>query len=80
MSLRNILPTFVFRLTLYGGSNHMIFLLRFLLDGGADMNSIFPLKQQILSALLYVGAALSNYSLLQDISDILLLTIHCFVW
>ena len=53
----------------------MIFLLWFLLGVGVDVNSIFSLKPLTLSALLYVGAALSKYSLLQDISDILLLTI-----
>ena len=45
----------------------MIFLLRFLLRRGADANLIFSLKSLILSALLYAGAALSKYSLLQDI-------------
>ena len=65
----------VFTLTLYGGLNHMIFLLRFFLGRGVDMNSIFSLKPLVLSALLYAGAALSKDSLLKDISDILLLTI-----
>ena len=54
----------------------MIFLLWFLLGGGFDVNSIFLLEPLVLSALLYAGAALSKYSLLQDISDILLLTIN----
>ena len=58
----------------------MVFLLRFLLGGGVDVNSIFSLKPLILSALLYAGAALSKYCLLQDISDILLLTIDGFCW
>ena len=53
----------------------MIFLLRFLLGGGVDVNSIASLKPLILSALLYAGAALLKHSLLQDIPDILLLTI-----
>ena len=43
--------------------NHMIFLLQFLLGGAVDMNSIVSLKQLILSALLYAGAALSMYFL-----------------
>ena len=59
-----------FTLTLYGGLTHMVFLLRFLLGGVVDMNSIVSLKQLILSALLYAGAALSKYSLLQDLQDI----------
>ena len=71
---------FDFTLTLYGGLNHMIFLLRFLLGGGVYMNSIFSLKPLILSALLYVGAALSKYSLPQDKSDILLLTINAGIF
>ena len=75
MSRRNILPMLVFMLKLYGRLNHMIFLLRFLLGEGVEVISIVSLKPLILSALLYVGAALSKYSLLQDISDILLLTI-----
>ena len=37
MRRRNILPKLVFTLTLYGGLNHIIFLLRFLL-GGVDVN------------------------------------------
>ena len=53
----------------------MIFLLRFHLGRVVDMNLIFSLKPLILSALLYAGAAFSQYSLLQDISDILLLAI-----
>ena len=75
MSRRNILLLLVFMLTLYGGLNHMIFLLQFLLGEGVDLNSIDSLKPLILSALLYAGAVLSKYSLLQDISDIRLLTI-----
>ena len=39
------------------------------------MNWIFSLKPLILSALLYAGATLLKYFLLQDISDILLLTV-----
>ena len=68
MSCRNILLILVFTLILYDGLNHMIFLLRFLLGGGVDGISMVSLKPLILSAL-------SNYSLLQDISDIILLTI-----
>ena len=75
MSRRNILLLLAFTLTLYGGLNHMIFLLRFLLGEGVGLNSLDSLKPLILSALLYAGAALSKYSLLQDISDIRLLTV-----
>ena len=53
MSLRNILPMLVFTLILYGGLNHIFFLLRFLLGGGVDVNWIFSFKPLILSALLY---------------------------
>ena len=74
MSHRNILPMLVFTLTLYGGLNHLIFLLRFLLSRGVGVNSIVSLKPLILSTLLYAGAALTKHSLLQDISDIPLLT------
>ena len=70
MSRRNILPI----LTVYARLNCMMFLLRFLLGGGIDVNSIFSLKPLILSAFLYAGEALSKYSLLKDILDILLLT------
>ena len=63
-----------FTLTLYGGLKHIIVPSRFLLCGGVDVNGIFSLKPLNLSALLYAGATLSKYSLLQDISNILLLT------
>ena len=75
MRQRNILPMFVFMLTLYGWLNHVIFLLQFLLGGGADVNSMVSLKPLISSTLSYVDTALLKYSFLQDISDILLLTI-----
>ena len=75
MSHRNILPMLVFTLTLYGGLNHMIFLLRFLLGKVVDVNSIVSMKPLISNALLHAGAVLSKHSLLQDISDIFLLTI-----
>ena len=81
MTGRNILLMFVFTLTpLYGRFNPMIFLLRVLLGGGVNVNSIFSLKPQIVSALLCAGAALSKYSLLQDISDLLLLTCDGICW
>ena len=69
MSRRNILPMFAVTLTLYGGLNNMIFLSRLILGGGIDVNSTFSLKPLTLSALLYAAAALSKYSLLQDISN-----------
>ena len=75
MRCRNILPMLVFTLTLYGGLNHLIFLLRFRLGRGVDVNWIFSLKPLNLSALLYAGAALLKHSLVQDISDIFFLTI-----
>ena len=50
----------------------MIFLIWFLLGRGVDVNSIFSLKPLILIALLYACAALFKYSLLQNISDILI--------
>ena len=80
MSRRNVLRMFVFTLALYGGLNHVIFLLQFLLDGGGHVNLIFLLKLLSLSALLYAGTALSKYSLPQDISDILMLTIDGIIF
>ena len=55
MRCRNILPMLVFTLTLYGGLNHLIFLLRSRLGRGVDVNWIFSLKPLNLSALLYTG-------------------------
>ena len=52
MKRRNILPMLVFTLTLYGGLNHIIFLLQFLLGAGIDANWIFSLKPLNLSSLL----------------------------
>ena len=75
MSRRNVLRMFVFTLALYGGLNHVIFLLQLLLAGGGHVNLIFLLKLLSLSTLLYAGTALSKCSLPQDISDILMLTI-----
>ena len=65
----------VFTLTLYDGLNYTIFRLQFVLVGDVDVNSISSLKTLISNALLCAGAVLSKYSLLQDISDNLLLTI-----
>ena len=79
MSRRNVLRMFVFTLTLYGGLNHVIFLLQFLLAGGGHVNLIFLLKLLSLSALLYAGTALPKCSLPQDISDILMLTIDSII-
>ena len=80
MSRRNVLRMFVFTLALYGGLNHVIFLLQCLLAWGGHVNSIFLLKLLSLSALLYAGTALPKYSLPQDISDILMMTIDGIIF
>ena len=53
--------------------NHKMFLPRFLLLGGRDVNLIFSLKPLFLSALSQSGTAISKYSLSHVILDILLL-------
>ena len=45
-------PCWFFTLTLYGGLNHIILLLGFILGGGVDFNWIFSLKPLNISALL----------------------------